>query len=292
LQRNRQVLDSPRGSCPDITEAAIRLPPRGRATSEKGPFDYCHVGHGTWGIALEVAALSAPQQEGGNLCGLSGGFTLSFLPKEANGRVARSNERVWQAFPEFTEELTVLTQFDFDGDGRDELVVQTHEWGNGGGSKDDAELLRAVGTSVGDYPVGFHFTDVLDADGDGRPDLVDGDYFLHDDSECGLYTRQIRGVPLLLHSLADGTFSMSDEVARRWAVTQCPAPPAATGRLDAAAASCARLWGRSAADIGKSQGTPPPCAGSDPASIEGLVSRAPPFASLALDTPTPLPKQP
>jgi hypothetical protein len=91
------------------------------------------------------------------------------------------------------------------------------------------------------YPAAHAATAVADADGDGRPDLVDGSFF---EGECtnGLATRKERGVAMLFHSLPDGTVSGSDDVARRWAVAQCPSMP--TTPLDAAGATCQRLWGR------------------------------------------------
>jgi len=71
----------------------------------------------------------------------------------------------------------VVAQFDFDGDGRDALVVVDESWEQKMPAVSEMHVLRAVRGAIEPYPVGFHVDQISDADGDGRPDFVADAYF-------------------------------------------------------------------------------------------------------------------
>ena len=183
-----------------------------------------------------------------------------------------------------------MATIDYDGDGNDEILVATSEWWNGGGSGERLEVLKGVG-AVGPYNVGFRYDATLDADEDGRPDLLQSNYF---GTTClGLADRPVNGVPILLHSLPNGQFSISDEVARRWAITRCPATPVAQDPSDEACAtnlSCQLIWGRSPRATLKALPNVRACAGTciDADNAKQIVSPALPFNALNTNTPKPL----
>ncbi len=186
--------------------------------------------------------------------------------------------------------------FDYNGDGSDELIFASSSWANGGGGDDTFEVLRGDGATIAKYPVGFPYDGAIDADGDGRPDLLDGSYFAASCDE-GLAPRDVTGVPLLVHSLADGTFSMSDEVARQWGVTRCPTmPTTAEEGLCPFTASCQRLWGRTPDAIKTWASTQPACSApgtlcASADKVREVVDHPLPFESLSLHTPRPFAKK-
>ena len=79
---------------------------------------------------------------------------------------------------------------------------------------------------------------------------------------------------------------MSDEVARRWAVTQCPSAPTAPFS-DPKVATCARLWGKSVVDVSDPALVTNVCGVADAATVSALVSPTPPFVALNQATPHP-----
>jgi hypothetical protein len=142
-----------------------------------------------------------------------------------------------------------VAQFDFDGDGRDELVV-------------------------------------TDADGDGRPDFVNDAYFGTAEPCTKSGGHGIYGAPLLVHSLPDGTFTMSDDLSRRWARRECPKAPDAGGEIEP---SCQRLWGRSVEEILRVAPTQKGPCGWTSDMLKEFLHRAPPFPPLRAGGPEPLP---
>ena len=86
-----------------------------------------------------------------------------------------------------------------------------------------------------------------DVDGDGRLDLpTNANIRLVEDISCG-YPSEWKGAKFVAHSLANGSFSMDDDVAKKFARAWCPqSPPKIEKTIDAA---CARLWARSPAEI-------------------------------------------
>ena len=140
--------------------------------------------------------------------------------------------------------------FDFDGDGVPELYLAVDETGDEGHRARQHGLFSFRDGKVVPYaPVAaIPFTDLVDHDGDGRPDLLM--YAGYTDSLEGCYS----GFPtdharpsFLAHSLADGTFSTDDAVAKAFVASWCAKKPGAiASSYDAV---CARLFARDAAAV-------------------------------------------
>ena len=82
-----------------------------------------------------------------------------------------------------------------------------------------------------------------DVDSDGRPDLLThaGVLVLPTvPAACGIPSPEGYSPTFLLHSLPSGAFSLSDDVAKKFARTWCSAAP--TTIQGARDAGCARLW--------------------------------------------------
>jgi len=277
---NMRVLRNPTNACKDDqdrTEEATKL--RKQLIDTKNPlFDYCKTGHGTWVVVLVSSQITAPTGESGR-CGAAVEYQLVFVTPD--GRVS-SKPRHWEGFAD-DEEITVIAgQLDYDSDGRDELVVTDHEWANGGGGEKNAEVLRAMPWAIEPYPVGFDFDGVTDADHDGRPDLIRARYFRAPEPCMGLYETYHDGVPLLVHSLANGKFTMSDDTSRQWAKKQCPTPtPPTTDENDMwRVASCRRIWGESVASITKGLSKTEQCGGTELDTMKTFLQPALPFKPL------------
>ncbi len=286
FERNHDVLARASGDCADADDfgpAVKRVRDGLLALVRDGPLSLCHPGHGTWMVAVTSAALSAPAAESGKPCGASVTYTLVYV--SPNGERATSKPRTFDAFQDMKQESTFAAQFDFDGDGRDELVLDDLNWSNGSLGETSAEVLRATGTAVDNYVVGFGFDETADVDGDGRPDFVSTKYFSAPGT-CGGPGRppDILGVPLLVHSLPGGKFTMNDTVARRFARRECPTAPSQAGSDPA----CARVWGRSVEDIARSMPDAGPC-DLNATSVHEFVKDPPPFKPLNVEPVEPLP---
>ena len=281
---NAHVLARPMNACMtedgDDDRTAETTALRKKLVGTKNPlFDYCKTGHGTWLVVLLSSQLTAPTGESGR-CGASVEYELVFV--SSSGRV-RSKPRHWEGFADEDKSSVVAAHIDYDGDGRDELVLEDHEWSNGGGGESNAEVLRATPSAIEPYPVGFEFDGVVDADHDGRPDLVRARYFEAPVACMGLFPTFHYGVPLLVHSLPNGTFSMSDEAARKWAKQKCPTPSppqSDDGEEPYRAASCRRIWGESVASITKGLSTTEECDSTDLATMQTFLKPAVPFKPL------------
>ncbi len=294
-RENLERLTHPRGACPtdeSARVAAIRA--KLVEAAKDGLFATCRVGGGTWAVLVRDVELSEPAGESGSYCGASARWRLVFIDPKTNARV-ESPDFAWASFPDSDAHATIDAIYDFDGDGASEVVVTDEDWENGGGTTRHVTAWRSeAGKAIEPYPIGFHVTGTLDADGDGRPDFVDEGYFETTPPCFGLYPVARRGVPLLVHGLPNGTFTMSDDTSRRWARAQCPSAPA-TGASEPTVASCMRLWGKSPPDIARGLSNTPDFCG-EPKSSErdvtlALVTRTAPFPTLDVNTPPPLPKR-
>jgi hypothetical protein len=241
-------------------------------------------------MAASHFAISAPSTESGPHCGWEAQVRIVYRSARGEHFELPLHSRV-----DFGDrgELEFRGLFDFDGDGRSEALLVERPGGYGScGPESRLLLLQATATGIRDFPVGHRFTDTVDADGDGRPDLVDDRYFHATEvysGLCGDITDY--GPPVLLHSLPDGTFSLDDAVARGWARAQCPTKP--TKPLENV--PCARIWGATEDEIVEEatrfwKGAPPEEAESHLAIVRGFAAIAPPFQPLSIDPPPPLPK--
>ena len=250
---------------------------------------YCHPSNGgTWAVELVSVSLDDPGGEAPP-CGWAAKYRLIHVRDGHGEDRGVAFERDYLAWSNESDEWAVEALFDYDGDGQDEIVLSRHRWVNGGGENGAPALtiLQARGSAIVAYPVAgmTRAMKVVDPDQDGRPDLTDER--LHVDCPGGLAGYTLDGPSLLLHSLKDGTFSNSDEVARRWAITQCPTMPQVASSFRAA--GCQRLWGRRIDAIQKDLGsTMGDCATEARAAIAEPV----PLKTLDIDTPRPFPIAP
>jgi len=138
----------------------------------------------------------------------------------------------------YQTDLFAPTCFDFDGDGEEELAFSMQAYVSEGEAAGSTGLVFTFKNgTVSPYRAaqGLQWLRTEDVDHDGRPDLL-GSYL---------------AVPVLFHSLPDGTFSASDPVAASYARRYCPPdkravflPVAIESRNDSGwNGPCARLWG-------------------------------------------------
>jgi hypothetical protein len=168
--------------------------------------------------------------------------------------------------------------FDFDGDGRDEAgfvrrnlvdsncrVEPTVEWW----TTKAGNLTRYAPTA------NLHAFWVTDYDCDSRPDLLINPYPNVDLGFFGMRARAGVEFSLLAHSLSDGSFSLNDEIALKYASALCPArntPPFAGDRTEwPHDAHCARLRGMDGASLERALQSR--CAQMKPDTEEYMVTR-------------------
>jgi hypothetical protein len=260
-KHNKRILATPTDACNtgQFVEDAKKV--LLNAAAKDPLFTYCKEGRGTWFVELTSATVGPPAEESG-ACFAHARYRLVFAPR-AGARVS-SSVRAWgQGDPDDHVQSTVRYQLDFDGDGNDEIVLEN------GGYEPSVDVLQATRTGVGPYPIGFGVDGLTDADSAGRPSFISQAFFRTEEPCVGLRPVPRYGVPLLVHALPDGTFSMSDAVARTWALKQCPTP-----RGDP---SCARLWGVSVAEIAKAASSADVCGTTEREVVTKLVTREPPL---------------
>lgn len=221
---------------------------------------------GAWGLLQTVTgydrnALNAVMQPA---CGseADGGPCLydaeiSIVPVHVDAKGARASGAAIQARTFVDGGIGGSAKvFDFDGDGKDELILPFV-----------STILTFKGGKVTPYAPasGVSFTAVVDADRDGRPDLLLENPYAAGTTffGCGkwyghpLLDFQVE-TSLVAHALRDGTFTLDDDVTRGVAKTLCPEKPASIVVKDGAGkfhngwirddVVCARLWG-SMADV-------------------------------------------
>lgn len=156
-----------------------------------------------------------------------------------------------------TARLSIERLFDFDGDGTTEAFAyfEDHYW------EDTSRRRVLLGLADGTVaPLAsahdIDISEVIDFDGDGRPDLVSIARYWSG-SDCGDDPPRVGTPPVLFHSLPSGQFSANDDVAAAFLRRACPRAPTRLlgsdwpcGEQEARPRiACARVWGASAADV-------------------------------------------
>ena len=171
----------------------------------------------------------------------------------------RTKDRAFQSHE--TDRVAFDTQmdFDFDGDGEEELIVIGHDQTKDGPRDPMAYIVEfkngaaQLYAPAKDLPI-FRVEDV---DRDGRPDFVSyGPYRARIGARCNGQPAQVVGPAMLVHSLPNGTFSMTDDKAIAFAKQHCEKPGFSVARDDEKHVdddqtfvniACARMWGMSEA---------------------------------------------
>lgn len=157
----------------------------------------------------------------------------------------------------------ILAAHDYDGDGLDEVVVQTEHSGydlHRVVSDIRARVTEDDDVYIDSWPQleSIDYDTVIDYDGDGIYELVTNEQYWAATRCFDMAGSSAEGTPpVLFHADPDGRFTASDEVAVAFLRERCPRAP---GRLLIAGTddwefdamhriACARLWGQSAAAV-------------------------------------------
>jgi hypothetical protein len=93
---------------------------------------------------------------------------------------------------------------------------------------------------------GLRIDELHDVDGDGRPDAVVA-IDLGGFKGCDFCASSSLEERFAAHALRDGTFSLTDEVAKQYVRARCsskPSPPfIRRGEISSQTIACARIWG-------------------------------------------------
>jgi hypothetical protein len=170
---------------------------------------------------------------------------------------ARLKDRAFQSHELDRVAIDTQSAFDFDGDGEDEFIAIAHDQTKDGPRDPLAYIVELKNGSAQIYPPSkdLPIFRVEDVDRDGRPDFVSyGPYRARPPARCNGAPSQVVGPALLVHSLPDGKFSMTDEKAMSFAKQHCDKPGFTVARDDEKRVdddqtfvniACARLWGMS-----------------------------------------------
>jgi hypothetical protein len=172
---------------------------------------------------------------------------------------ARTKDRAFQSHELDHVGFDTQSGFDFDGDGEDELIVIGHDQTKDGPRDPMPYIVQFKNGAVQLYAAAkdLPIFRVEDVDRDGRPDFISyGPYRARIPARCNGAPAQVVGPAMLVHSLPDGTFSMTDERAIAFAKQHCEKPGFSVARDDEKRVdddqtfvniACARLWGMSEA---------------------------------------------
>ncbi len=218
---------------------------------------------GAW-ILMPIAATSE-EREGedpyGNPGDIAHGtattirYRVTFLAPGGE-TIEEESERTFSrdTFDASSQSVQVQHAFDYDGDGRSEVILLFNDF-----VYEDSDYSQKFWTirdgAIRDYAPadGIDVASLVDRDGDGRMDIVSAAKFYGE--PAGANGDPIGNPEVLFHSLPDGTFTPSDEVAASFLRERCPAPPATliADHSDLLGAelsvTCATLWGANAADL-------------------------------------------
>jgi hypothetical protein len=172
---------------------------------------------------------------------------------------ARTKDRAFQSHELDHVAFDTQSSFDFDGDGEDELIVIGHDQTKDGPRDPMAYIVEFKNGTVEPYPPAkdLPIFRVEDVDRDGRPDFVSyGPYRARISGRCDGSPAQVVGPAMLVHSLPNGSFSMTDDRAVAFAKQHCEKPGFSIARDEEkhvdddqtfVNVACARLWGMSEA---------------------------------------------
>jgi hypothetical protein len=173
------------------------------------------------------------------------------------GHSDRTHDRAFAVNDKDHVSFESVRLFDYDGDGEEELVLIGHDQTHEGPRDPEGTIVTFKGGACAVYPPlkDVVFWRVEDNDKDGRLDLVTyGSYRSRIGARCNGATSVAQGPALLVHSLPDGSFSMSDASAVAFAKATCEKPGFAVSRDEEKRVddeqtfvnlACARLWGMS-----------------------------------------------
>jgi hypothetical protein len=168
---------------------------------------------------------------------------------------ARLKDRAFQSHELDRVAVDTQSAFDFDGDGEDEFIAIAHDQTKDGPRDPLAYIIEVKNGTAQIYPPSkdLPIFRVEDVDRDGRPDFVSyGPYRARVPARCNGAPSQVVGPAMLVHSLPNGTFSMTDEKAIAFAKQHCEKPGFSVARDDEKRVdddqtfvniACARLWG-------------------------------------------------
>jgi hypothetical protein len=227
--------------------------------------------HATWALVAERATMGAPSTWPDSK-GLGVAVRLVHVDVEGNETSVlpvKAMHETWQADGGAlvvnmtlaatwgSVSLASLGAFDYDGDDDPEVLLE-------GSAADEGPDRRATeawtfheGKIVPYAPLaGVDIVRVEDLDDDGRPDIIGPGRYARVEAMSGIGAAYPIAPPIFaLHSLAGGTFSATDAVARAFSKSHCPTKPTLDfdehlfGDNVAEAVLCARLWGTTAADV-------------------------------------------
>ncbi len=167
----------------------------------------------------------------------------------------RTKDRAFQSHEMDRVAFDTQMDFDFDGDGEEELIVIGHDQTKDGPRDPMAYIVEFKNASAQLYAPAkdLPIFRVEDVDRDGRPDFVSyGPYRARIGARCNGAPAQVVGPPMLVHSLPNGTFSMTDERSIAFAKQHCEKPGFSVARDEEKHVdddqtfvniACARMWG-------------------------------------------------
>jgi hypothetical protein len=197
-------------------------------------------GDEAWGVVLGVPSITA-RAPTGEAVEIAGTWRIVHVDNE--GTMVDAAEQSLRVSVGDATRFDLAT-FDYDGDGRVELLL-TRTSRESHYEHTTGVVWTFASGSIARYDRAPEFGATEDVDGDGRPDLrVDGP-FGDDPAACYPSPRII-----LAHSLRDGGFDITDDVARAASLSSCGREQrVGPDRVSPDGVVCARLAGESSAAL-------------------------------------------